>query len=159
MGLAEVRTGTKWTWVTWGPARRSSWSPPGWPTRGVGRGHSGTGPFPCGSTPILNVGVRWDGRAEPARRPDRLGRFFFRGVPEEAATFTPTCMRPLGHDSESRIVVVLLCALRHWQVTARRSLWCLQRSISSMTWSIKSDVSRYPCAGRNTVVLKERCGG
>ena len=42
-----------------------------------------------------NVGARWDGRAESARRPDGLGRFFFPGVPEEAATFTSTWMRPL----------------------------------------------------------------
>jgi hypothetical protein len=38
---------------------------------------------------------RWDGRAEPARRPGGLGRFFFPGVPEEADTFTPTWMRSL----------------------------------------------------------------
>ena len=25
------RTGSKWTWVTWGPARRSTWEPPGSP--------------------------------------------------------------------------------------------------------------------------------
>jgi hypothetical protein len=57
----------------------------------------------CGTQTCTIVHQTGTGRARPPDCspppgvPDGLGQFFFPGVPEEAATFTPTWMRPLRH--------------------------------------------------------------
>ena len=50
-----------------------------------------------------NVGARWGGGAEPAHRPDGLGRFFFTGVAEENWDVYPHLDEITGNDHIDRL--------------------------------------------------------
>ena len=47
------RTGSEWALVTWGPAGRSTWEPPGWSTRGSGEDTRVPARPLCGSAVVL----------------------------------------------------------------------------------------------------------
>jgi hypothetical protein len=74
------RTGSKWTWVTWGPGQ-AKYLETARVAPGVGQGHSGAGPSPCGSYGGTFTGVRtvvswgaWSPAESDVVGPVRVGR-------------------------------------------------------------------------------------